>query len=286
MDIQKIDPKLIRIGKRFRKDLGDLGPMKDSIERHQGLLQPIVIDQDNNLLAGLRRLTAYREVYDGDIPCRISSSDALTVEHDENEIRKDFTHSERYAIADAIEKQMQKRQGKRTDKIKATDNGDQPVAAGPQVEPGEKTRDVVAAEAGFASATERRRVGEVVEGGTEELVQAMDDGDVPVSTAAKLAGLSEAKQRKALSGGKEAIAEAITKDQPEAATEEITLHTFRDSVRECIDQAKGIKKQYGNVDLALTGESWASREGERLTTMLTHLLTCLIAITPTTKVRM
>ncbi len=45
MEIEKI-----KIGNRFRKDTGSLEELKDSI-KEIGLLQPIVIDEDNNLIA-------------------------------------------------------------------------------------------------------------------------------------------------------------------------------------------------------------------------------------------
>ena len=43
---------------RFRKDLGDLKPLIESIER-QGLIHPIVLTEDNQLICGRRRLAAY-----------------------------------------------------------------------------------------------------------------------------------------------------------------------------------------------------------------------------------
>ena len=49
----------IKIGDRFRKDLGNLGPLMDSIKRH-GLLHPVVITEDNQLICGRRRIAAIR----------------------------------------------------------------------------------------------------------------------------------------------------------------------------------------------------------------------------------
>ena len=46
---------------RFRKDLGDLGPLIESIKR-QGLIHPIVITEDNQLICGRRRLAAYMQL--------------------------------------------------------------------------------------------------------------------------------------------------------------------------------------------------------------------------------
>ena len=46
---------------RFRKDLGDLRPLIESIKRH-GLLHPIVLTEDNQLICGRRRLAAYMQL--------------------------------------------------------------------------------------------------------------------------------------------------------------------------------------------------------------------------------
>ena len=51
----------IRVGKRFRKDIGELETLKNSIQEI-GLLQPIVVDEKNNLIAGQRRLMACKEL--------------------------------------------------------------------------------------------------------------------------------------------------------------------------------------------------------------------------------
>lgn len=47
----------IKIGNRFRKDLGDIQTLANSIQEI-GLLQPIVVNQNNELIAGQRRLEA------------------------------------------------------------------------------------------------------------------------------------------------------------------------------------------------------------------------------------
>jgi ParB family chromosome partitioning protein len=54
--ISKIKP----IG-RFRKEYGDLTSLKDSIKL-LGLLHPVLVDEDYNLVAGGRRLQAHKEL--------------------------------------------------------------------------------------------------------------------------------------------------------------------------------------------------------------------------------
>ena len=93
----------IIIGKRFRKDIGDLTSLKESIQEI-GLLQPIVIDEDNNLIAGLRRIRAFQELGKTDIPANVVSiGNVLRGELDENVQRKNFTPSECVAIWEAME---------------------------------------------------------------------------------------------------------------------------------------------------------------------------------------
>jgi len=98
MDLINIDE--IIIGERFRKSPGDISDLIESIE-NIGLLHPIVIDSDYNLIAGHRRLLALRKLGETSIPCTIidlSGKDKRKAEAEENTIRMDFTNSEIYAI--------------------------------------------------------------------------------------------------------------------------------------------------------------------------------------------
>ena len=61
----------IIVGERFRKDMGDLEALAQSIAE-DGLLQPVVVSQRFILLAGERRLRACRDILGWtDIPVRI-----------------------------------------------------------------------------------------------------------------------------------------------------------------------------------------------------------------------
>ena len=99
-EIVKIEE--IKIGNRFRKDLGELEELKKSIQEI-GLLHPVVIDENNNLVAGLRRIRAFKELGYDEIPVnQIDIKDILQGEYDENIIRQNFTQSEAVAIWDAM----------------------------------------------------------------------------------------------------------------------------------------------------------------------------------------
>lgn len=82
---------------KFRKDLGDIESLKDSIAQH-GLLNPIIINKKHELICGYRRLECVRElgwasveVRILDVPDRISMINICLTE---NTDRKDFTVDE------------------------------------------------------------------------------------------------------------------------------------------------------------------------------------------------
>ena len=94
----KIALSEIKIGTRHRKDMGDLQSLADSMTEI-GLLHPIVINKQNKLIAGRRRIEAAKLLDWKDIPATVIDLDKVILgERAENEIRKDFTPSEWVAI--------------------------------------------------------------------------------------------------------------------------------------------------------------------------------------------
>ncbi|MFQ3620170.1 MAG: ParB N-terminal domain-containing protein [Spirochaetales bacterium] len=87
----------IKIRKRVRKSLGDLNALMESMRKY-GLLQPIVVDSENNLIAGYRRLEAAKQLGWKTISVvvlgRTEEVDRLQMELEENIQRKDFTMDE------------------------------------------------------------------------------------------------------------------------------------------------------------------------------------------------
>jgi ParB family chromosome partitioning protein len=177
----------IKIGKRHRKDMGDLTSLADSI-RHDGLLQSIGVTDKLRVVFGERRLRAQRDILKKKtILARIVNvSSIVSGEYAENEIRKDFTPSERVAIAQAIEKQVGNRQGQRTDKTLR--------GKIPEVAPGKRTREIAAEKAGFGNDKTYRQAAKVVQNGTPKLIQAMDDGRVSISAASILTDADSEEQ--------------------------------------------------------------------------------------------
>ena len=106
-----LHPDSIKVGKRFRKDLGNIDALVESI-REVGLLHRVVVDAHSNLIAGERRLAACVRLGWRQIPTTIVELDAektLRAQDDENAIRKDFTPTEAVAIRDArIEREKEK----------------------------------------------------------------------------------------------------------------------------------------------------------------------------------
>jgi hypothetical protein len=179
-EIIEIPCEQIRIGLRHRKDMGDLEALAVSIST-VGLLHPPVVTKEGVLVCGERRFRAMREILGWKtIPVIVFEvSSIVEGEYAENEIRKNFTPSERVAIGKAIEAEIGKRQGQRTDK-------GLPVNCA-EVEPGVETREVAAAKAGFDSASTYERAKRVVEKAVDEVVAQMDSGDLSISAAAVIA---------------------------------------------------------------------------------------------------
>lgn len=106
--LEMIQPTDVIVADRFRHDLGDLDALARDIEA-TGLLQPIVITPDHQLIAGMRRLNAWQRTShkDAPIPAHVVDVKSLTRgEFSENMLRKDFTISERLAIMDSLSAQM------------------------------------------------------------------------------------------------------------------------------------------------------------------------------------
>jgi N6-adenosine-specific RNA methylase IME4 len=93
----------IKIGKRHRRDLGDIDALAASIAA-VGLLHPVVIRPDGMLIAGERRLEGYKRLGRTHIPVTIVPlDDIVRGELAENADRKDFLPSEIDAIRRALE---------------------------------------------------------------------------------------------------------------------------------------------------------------------------------------
>ncbi|WP_216331162.1 hypothetical protein [Rhizobium sp. X9] len=116
--------------------------------------------------------------------------------------QKAFTPSERLAIAEAVEREVGRRQGSRNDIISFSERKKELVGERPQVNDGEKTRDFAAKAAGFTSEKQRRRTEKIVKDGDPTLIEAVDKGDVAITKAADIANLTKPEQIVSLAGEK------------------------------------------------------------------------------------
>jgi ParB family chromosome partitioning protein len=87
----------IKVKKRVRKDLGDIDSLKESLKIY-GLMNPITLNSKYQLIAGERRLQAAKELgwthINANIIENINSVQALEMELEENNQRKEFTDEE------------------------------------------------------------------------------------------------------------------------------------------------------------------------------------------------
>ena len=185
--------------------MGDVESLARSM-RKLGQLQAIGVDESGLLIFGERRLRAAKSLGWDEIEARVVHCDALQAEHDENELRKSFTVTERLAIAQRIAERLQGRVG----------NPDLRANGGniSTIEEAGKTRDLAAAKAGLGSGKTLEAAQKVVEHGTPELVAAMDDGKVSIHAAAALSTLPVEEQRGINYGDKSQVRQAREKVRP------------------------------------------------------------------------
>lgn len=146
-----VDVEKITVGQRHRKELGDLAPLMESIE-DVGLLHPIIVTDSYELVAGQRRLEAVKKIGHLEIPARIlplSPAEMLRAEHDENEIRKDFTPSEQVAIGRKLEEEVARRARERMKAGQPYETVSQGSEKGP-------TREIVGKAVGISGPTYQR----------------------------------------------------------------------------------------------------------------------------------
>jgi N6-adenosine-specific RNA methylase IME4/ParB-like chromosome segregation protein Spo0J len=162
----------IKIGKRHRKDMGDIRPLAASI-KEMGLLHPIVVTPQGSLIAGERRRLACKMNKMTEVPVTVIDLAAIVRgEIVENTLRKDFQPSEMAAIADTLESKERKAARKRM--LAGKPSGKFPEGKG-------QTRDKLAAELGISGRTldKIRAVAAAAKAEPkkyDKLVEAMDGG--------------------------------------------------------------------------------------------------------------
>jgi len=214
MDVPVIPISEIIIGERHRHEMGDIAGLAASIEAI-GLLHPIVITIDKVLIAGERRIEAAKLLGWTQITVRVVGMDEVVVgELAENEVRKDFTVSERVAIGKAVEARIGNRRGERTDKLS------QEIG---EVQKGRKTSEQAAAKAGFGNDETYRQAKAVVTAADAEpekfgkLVEEMDATGKVQGPHKKLKTLKRSAADIAKADRAEVKAEEAAKAKPSGA---------------------------------------------------------------------
>jgi DNA modification methylase len=236
----------ITVGSRHRKDMGDLTSLAESIHK-EGLLHPIGVTEKLELVFGERRLRAHKDLLKKKtILARIVDVTSIIAgEYAENEIRKDFTPSERVAIAKAIERKVGNRQGQRTDQLRGKI---------PEVAPGKRTRETAAEKAGFGNDKTYRQAAKVVENGTPKLIQAMDEGRVSISAASILVDADDDEQEAVLELDEKAILQAakeIRARQAEKRAEHQDSKTVKPQARPRKERLKATRLIHGDCQREL-----------------------------------
>ena len=109
--------KRIQVGRRFRKALGDLRALAESIEQ-VGLLHPVVVTPQGRLIAGRRRLEAVKILGWRTIPVHVVDlENIIEGELAENVHRKDFLPSELWAIAKKVKERVKRPVGRPSEKV-------------------------------------------------------------------------------------------------------------------------------------------------------------------------
>lgn len=106
----------VQIGQRVRDEYGDMESLANSIKDH-GLLHPIVVDSNYNLIAGCRRLLACERIGLKEIEAKvladISEKELRILELEENIRRKDLTELEKsknlVELAEIKERELKER---------------------------------------------------------------------------------------------------------------------------------------------------------------------------------
>ena len=161
MPLEKID-----VQSRIRKDLGDIEALAADIKKH-GMLNPLTVLFNSTmgegfpLIAGQRRYEAAKLLGWTEVLCRVVTTDdaqqILEMEIAENEMRKDFTVSERLDFAARL-KAVEAEKARERKGLYAREGRDENQDGADRSYPEKGRAEVhIAEKAGFSSRTQYRR---------------------------------------------------------------------------------------------------------------------------------
>jgi ParB-like chromosome segregation protein Spo0J len=220
----------IKIGDRFRNDMGDLLGLAQSIREGQ-LLQPIGITPDHELVFGERRLLAYRDILGHKtIPARIIDVQSVLIgQIEENVLRKEFTITERIDIVDSL-RNFSHGGDRRSDQARNSKLASLTLAD--------------ACKLVGLSEDSYRRAKDVEENGVPELVLAMDTGKLSLHAAQTVAKASTDDQR-------ECLTKRIDGSRATARVVEKQLRRIRNRKEQENDLARAIEAPKSDGDIQI-----------------------------------
>jgi len=260
MMIKNIKIKDIKISKNRFRPISEYSVknLSENIEA-VGLLEPIIVSQNNMLLAGNHRLEAFKLLKREEISCHIYTLDlgdnGEFVEYSENEFRKELTLSERNNVYLEMRKLRDNRRKNGGLNKKSETSSSEDVSLSNE-ERDKKSKEITksdAIEAGFSSGAERTRVSRTVVNGIPEVIEAMDKKEITPTRASKIAGLPKDKQLKALENKDkketEQPKESITKTKKKAFKHNDKFGTYAEIKiyqNDPEQTAKNIAKNFGD----------------------------------------
>lgn len=155
---------------RARKELGDLGPLLESLT-DLGMLHPIVVTAEGRLVAGGRRLEAAAMLGWAEVPVTVhdlpTTAAQLRAERDENTCRLDMTTTEKVALFNRL-RDLEAPAAKERQSIAGQTHGRGLIAPEESSEPiGGEARQIAADAAGVSFDT-ARKVNEITTAATDD----------------------------------------------------------------------------------------------------------------------
>lgn len=169
----------IIIKNRIRGDYGDIVELAEDIEKN-GLINPVTITPNYELISGERRIRAYQYLGRRSIPVRIMKVEdyehQLNLEIAENEMRKNFSKIERLKFARELEQiESIKAEERQKAGVSLTENF-------PEGSEGE-TRNIVAKKLGIGSGKQYEKEKYIADNADEKTLKAWDEGDISTHKA-------------------------------------------------------------------------------------------------------
>ncbi len=212
-----IDINKIKVVDRVRQEFHGIEELAQNISEN-GLINPIVVTSDYQLIAGERRLRAHYYLKRQQVEVNVMEvrdyAHQLQLEISENEHRNDFTWSERVAYGKKLEE---------LERIKAKERMANPDKENlPEHEKGQ-VRDIVAEQAGLGSGRNYDKAKFIAENATPEIIQGLDLGMISTHKA-----FVQTKER--LEDAERVAKEANDRAETAEREKEQLRHQYKDSI--------------------------------------------------------